>query len=269
MGYLVCDECGGYYELKPGESAADFDKCDCGGKLKYSHTIKGVDPKYTQLNSVCLKCGAKNPADVVFCSECGSEMKPESNKTDNTNKGIFEWWDKQENGVKAGLGIGGICCIGLILILGMAAMSSPDKNTNSSQQSTDVLSSDSVKSQLGGYKINSVGVDGGSVTITYDLGFVNDNKDVLRKSSEDTINMMEKLFKDSRITSVTVISQGEFTDQYGKDNYEDAVRITINKATADKIDWNGIKSRLYGDVSALINVADTYSVHPSVLKSLY
>ena len=37
MGYLVCEKCGGYYELKPGEKPEDFsDKCECGGKLSYT-----------------------------------------------------------------------------------------------------------------------------------------------------------------------------------------------------------------------------------------
>ena len=32
--YLVCNKCGGYYELQPGESLKDFDtKCECGGHL--------------------------------------------------------------------------------------------------------------------------------------------------------------------------------------------------------------------------------------------
>lgn len=34
MGFLVCNKCEGYYELKPGESPNDFDKnCECGGRL--------------------------------------------------------------------------------------------------------------------------------------------------------------------------------------------------------------------------------------------
>lgn len=36
MGYLVCNECGGHYELQPGESSEDYEECECGGKLKYS-----------------------------------------------------------------------------------------------------------------------------------------------------------------------------------------------------------------------------------------
>ena len=37
--YLVCDDCGGYYELKPDESPENFDiDCDCGGQLVPSTT---------------------------------------------------------------------------------------------------------------------------------------------------------------------------------------------------------------------------------------
>ena len=32
--YLVCNRCGGYYELQPGESPKDFSlECECGGRL--------------------------------------------------------------------------------------------------------------------------------------------------------------------------------------------------------------------------------------------
>lgn len=39
MPYLVCEKCGGYYELQEGESSTDFDRCQCGGKLKYCKTM--------------------------------------------------------------------------------------------------------------------------------------------------------------------------------------------------------------------------------------
>ena len=40
MGYLVCERCGGCYELKPGESPEDFEKCECGGTL---HFVEKLD----------------------------------------------------------------------------------------------------------------------------------------------------------------------------------------------------------------------------------
>lgn len=39
MGYLVCEKCGGYYELQDGESPDDFEDCQCGGKLDYYQNI--------------------------------------------------------------------------------------------------------------------------------------------------------------------------------------------------------------------------------------
>jgi hypothetical protein len=40
-GYLVCNKCGAYYELKEGESPDDFtDECDCGGKLQHKKSLK-------------------------------------------------------------------------------------------------------------------------------------------------------------------------------------------------------------------------------------
>ncbi len=40
-GYLVCQKCGGYYQLEPGESMDDFEcLCNCGGRLEYKTTLE-------------------------------------------------------------------------------------------------------------------------------------------------------------------------------------------------------------------------------------
>ncbi len=42
-GYLVCDTCGGYYELQPGEFPDDFtDVCECGGNLEHTKTLNSI-----------------------------------------------------------------------------------------------------------------------------------------------------------------------------------------------------------------------------------
>jgi hypothetical protein len=38
MSYLVCNKCGGYYELQPGDSLDNFD-LQCGGRLKYYNSL--------------------------------------------------------------------------------------------------------------------------------------------------------------------------------------------------------------------------------------
>jgi len=48
MGYLICDKCGGFYELQIGESPEDFDlTCNCGGELKF---YKSIDDEYIENN---------------------------------------------------------------------------------------------------------------------------------------------------------------------------------------------------------------------------
>jgi len=41
-GYLICTNCGGYYQLKAGESPSDFDSCECGGLLEYHRRLEEV-----------------------------------------------------------------------------------------------------------------------------------------------------------------------------------------------------------------------------------
>ncbi len=54
MSYLVCDKCGGYYELQLDESPEDFaDKCDCGGNLKCIkdlNDLEGLQNLYPSTN---------------------------------------------------------------------------------------------------------------------------------------------------------------------------------------------------------------------------
>ncbi len=39
-GYLICEQCGSYYELQMGESPEDFSlDCDCGGRLTYKEFL--------------------------------------------------------------------------------------------------------------------------------------------------------------------------------------------------------------------------------------
>lgn len=77
MGYLVCDECGGYYELQEGEKPDDFsDECECGGKLHYTETLEGFQDDYEESMATitCPFCGTENPDDSVICQKCGEKM---------------------------------------------------------------------------------------------------------------------------------------------------------------------------------------------------
>ncbi len=79
IGYLVCDICGGYYELQPGESPNDFGSCECGGKLKYIESLNN-----TEKIVFCPNCGIKTLNEYIFCENCGYGLKSVNNVSSST-----------------------------------------------------------------------------------------------------------------------------------------------------------------------------------------
>ena len=73
MGYVICEKCGGYYKLEKGESFEDFDRCQCGGSLKYVKSIQKRKKK--QKNYIkCTICGHEQEKSLL-CSKCGSKIR--------------------------------------------------------------------------------------------------------------------------------------------------------------------------------------------------
>jgi len=91
MPYLICEKCGGYYELGDGESFKNFDTCQCGGKLSYveeDHQRKDYSEEiyqkeYTEIHQkkeekdkpkfICSNCMKENEKGI-FCSKCGGKL---------------------------------------------------------------------------------------------------------------------------------------------------------------------------------------------------
>lgn len=125
MGYLICEKCGGYYELQKGESLSDFDCCQCGGKLKYyedsvqekifdnnpleyNHKLKTNDEikKIIDYNidfnsnselKKCMSCGTLNHSKSKFCSKCDKSLLSLKEKKELNNKYLQENEYLQEN----------------------------------------------------------------------------------------------------------------------------------------------------------------------------
>lgn len=49
-GYLFCNYCGGYYQLKKGESPRDYEKCECGNPLEFCKTHEELELKNYNLS---------------------------------------------------------------------------------------------------------------------------------------------------------------------------------------------------------------------------
>ena len=95
MPYLICENCGNYYELVEGESPEDFQlECDCGGELGYYSTKYDYYKKH-RVNQDSLE---------------ESDQKSPENK-ENINEGFFSNLDSQSKGFIA------VGVLGLIFLI--------------------------------------------------------------------------------------------------------------------------------------------------------
>ena len=113
----------------------------------------------------CPKCGKENSNGAKFCEGCGTDLGGVINVSGNTGSnssgGIKGWWNQQNSSVKA-VSIIGLCCIGLILIVAISGMLSPDKNT--AQSTVTNTSSSSASSTSSTPQSNAITVKNLKVT---------------------------------------------------------------------------------------------------------
>jgi len=86
----------------------------------------------------CPNCKKENLDSAGFCQSCGTKLEESTtnaNTTEESGSGIGGFWNKQSNGGKAAIGIG-VCCLGIILIVAISGMMSPDKTTTTTPTTT-------------------------------------------------------------------------------------------------------------------------------------
>lgn len=83
----------------------------------------------------CNQCGSDSPPGSRFCMNCGT---PLIKKQVRENTSAAGWWSSQNNGVKA-LTLVGACCVGMIVLVGIIGLLSPDASTSSYPGSSTVL----------------------------------------------------------------------------------------------------------------------------------
>ncbi|TMS40572.1 MAG: zinc ribbon domain-containing protein [Methanobacterium sp.] len=226
MGYLICNKCKSYYKLQPGESAADFiDDCDCGGKLHYAENIDIIDPNLKQapISDICPKCGAKNPDGATFCAECGSNMKPETNKRaavkpPGENKKSNKKNKKSITGGKILMGgvVIFILIIGGLLISDMSRMSFEDKliQAYESGNSTSTLT-------------NSIESHSKNVTDYLDASYRAEKAHIEYQYSTDNIKSSER---DQQLQNALQDYQSSLTNYESIKNLQDMyIKGLINK----------------------------------------
>lgn len=148
MGYLICDNCGGYYELQKGESTEDFESCECGGKLKYVETINGlIKQDDTNLNKVSTKEKINDPKEIKYSFWTGKPIKTseeindlkkfkEKGESKKLKLSLKGWWSSKNKQTKTSIYfIAGIVFVSILTIMTLMTLVSfsPERSPNSAE----------------------------------------------------------------------------------------------------------------------------------------
>ncbi len=87
------------------------------------------------MTKICPNCKTENIDTADFCQNCGTELPkftynvpPSGDEAAETKAKSGNWWSKQPTIVKI-LSVVGVCCVGLIVIVGLIAILFPDATT--------------------------------------------------------------------------------------------------------------------------------------------
>lgn len=88
------------------------------------------------MTKMCPNCKTINQDSSGFCKNCGTELPLKASKG-----GFMAWWNNQTPRGQGVIILASLCCIGLIIIIGVVAMASPDKTTASTSPATNTATS--------------------------------------------------------------------------------------------------------------------------------
>ncbi|OFX80138.1 MAG: hypothetical protein A2X20_00305 [Bacteroidetes bacterium GWE2_40_15] len=107
----------------------------------------------------------------------------------------------------------------------------------------------------------------GLVVLFHDLGDnVWDENDAVRQAYADLVYYGEEAFKIDGVNELKVSIHTPFTDQYGNDNSEQAVRIGMKEEEFVKFNWDNLVAMPVW--SQIKNSASDYYIHPGLLKGI-
>lgn len=191
-------------------------------------------------------------------------------------KKIFKW--------------GAIIVVSLIVLTALFGSDESKETTAETPEivfSENQVTEDSVKAELSSIKDSGYGVDFENITkvdvisqakdspedpdvyavsvfYTYKAW---DDEDTVKKAAGSSVEAFRHLFAHPQVVKVATFAQQDFTDQYGKTETDTAVKFMMDRETAEKIEWDGVKDRVLSDYKALYPLTE-YKIHPAISKNL-
>ncbi|MDI3341832.1 MAG: hypothetical protein QJR03_15000 [Sphaerobacter sp.] len=112
--------------------------------------------------------------------------------------------------------------------------------------------------------------DGGyNVNVYFNMGNDYwDETDFVKRSAASAEVVFQRLFENPAVARVTVWSETQFKDPYGKTSTDTGTRLSMDRDTASKVDWNGLATLELEDWHHIYDIATQYYIHPAIYKNL-
>ena len=116
--------------------------------------------------------------------------------------------------------------------------------------------------------IPDVDGEGYIVAIEFEPGTVLGETDFLTVAGESTLIAMAKLFANPDVDRVKVSAMAELIDAFGNKSTDFLTTATINRTTADQINWQGFADRQLRDNKHIFCFADAFIIRPLIYNEL-
>lgn len=180
----------------------------------------------------CPNCGKENIDQNKYCDNCGKELNQSTitnmgQSSDKQSKGFQRWWNQQSTNRKAVIGIGGVCCIGLILLVLAGGIMAPDKTT------TDNSKTDT--SQVTNNQTNTSKINDGPLSFELPSGWTEDST---YKNSPSFKNTMQYYWND--LLDLSVIKYPN-KKAYDKNYTKDAADFEMSTSKTKTMTIEGVE----------------------------
>ena len=116
--------------------------------------------------------------------------------------------------------------------------------------------------------IGDVDGEGYIVAIDFKPGTVLSETDFLTVAGESTLIAMAKLFANPDVDRVKMSAMADLIDALGNESTDFLTTATINRATADQINWQGFADRQLLDNKHIFCFADAFIIRPLIYNEL-
>jgi hypothetical protein len=104
------------------------------------------------------------------------------------------------------------------------------------------------------------------VTLTHTASDFWDETELVKGGWSTLVKYGTEAFKIGGVDKVKIVVRTNFTNQYGNDDIEDAMRISMTKDEFSKYNWNNLNYQLIS--TQMENSLVEYYIHPAVLKNV-